>query len=1219
MKGDFTRDTFDAARHYQRVLMQQGRVQLDADWNESAAVGLRRDETTTLDLVGDCGGPIDHAAFGIVTASASLPADQKAAWFDPQTTAERNAIDLALLHGDFLLMPGRYYARGRQCELENPVRFTGQPDRLDVPALATNDYVVYLDVWNRHVTALEDPDIREPVLGGPDTATRVKTVWQVRALPLAGGIDANDPRGSGQADLDALVDPMTARLTADTETAGASDDACLVPPGSGYTGLENELYRVEIHEGGAALEVDPDAGTFAATLPDAAGDATLDVSGGAWAVGDTIEVFAGKAGRSRMTAHFGWIVGVAAQKLTLDRPVKGLVQGDEPRVRKVTATWKWSRENGSVVTRVNRIDGRKLSVDGTGPDQPRGFAMGDWVELFDDLHELEAQTPGATVRPGQLAIIANVTGNEITLGSDIVPLAPALVDGVAPSRHPRLRRWEGVRGVVVSSSSPNDALPLEYGIIVRFDPDGEYRRGHYWQIPARTATATSPNGDVQWPRSATNERVARPPLGIEHHICRLGTLKVVDGTAATATDCRCLFPSVTGLPRIFYVSGDGQEVMPDVTRPADALFKLPFPLVVGIPNAQCLDRDVEVQFEVLQGMGKVAVAGQPPGDTKVSVPIGPDGLASCDFHLDGQNWAQQVEAHALDEHGLPISLPIRFDAFLNLAENVAYRPGDCGALQGQTTVQQAIDRLARLCRIERVGGDGQDADPGIVLALPLEVCVTSACGPIRGAQVTFTPDAGGRVAGAIEDPAAVGASTFVATTGDDGIAACRWLPATTPTTQQLVAAIDPAAAPTEEPAEVRFTANLRAGQQAHACCCVTVGLDGEFATLADALELVHTQKRTSLCICLMAGDHPTTGVGVAPGRLFDLRIIGCGPASRLVLDNGQKFVFTGLASLTLRDFSVEASGASEPIQILGCGDVTIERCSFRSTNVLASLVVIDGHGPTETLPCHVTLRDSTFESWFYWWIPDPCVLCVRTIPGLELGAVRADVGGHVVGPALDEIAKRVVEAKPAQRQELMARMTGPHAIELISEPFRIEALAAARLLMQGLSFSPDVRSIMRLYTYGNALVIENSPDLLTIEDCVFDGHVHLFGRGAAIVQNLTDVVGSVPWRLRPGNADWQLSGNRFLDVRLDARVAGQQPLVDMPLRVRFHDNTAQSTIALIGSRIDGSHNQFEDGLVGAWAGQTAVIVGNSGTGHSSLFAAFDSRVDGLNASLVVIT
>ena len=39
---------------------------------------------------------------------------------------------------------------------------------------------MYLDVWERHVTALEDDDIREKALGGADTTTRCKVVWQVK-------------------------------------------------------------------------------------------------------------------------------------------------------------------------------------------------------------------------------------------------------------------------------------------------------------------------------------------------------------------------------------------------------------------------------------------------------------------------------------------------------------------------------------------------------------------------------------------------------------------------------------------------------------------------------------------------------------------------------------------------------------------------------------------------------------------------------------------------------------------------------------------------------------------------------------------------------------------------------------------------------------------------------------------------------------------------------
>ena len=77
MKGDFTRQTFDPRRHYTTVRMQQGRVQLDADWNEEADLRLYRDETEATDVIGRCGGPLDDAAFGVLLDLTALdPAEQ---------------------------------------------------------------------------------------------------------------------------------------------------------------------------------------------------------------------------------------------------------------------------------------------------------------------------------------------------------------------------------------------------------------------------------------------------------------------------------------------------------------------------------------------------------------------------------------------------------------------------------------------------------------------------------------------------------------------------------------------------------------------------------------------------------------------------------------------------------------------------------------------------------------------------------------------------------------------------------------------------------------------------------------------------------------------------------------------------------------------------------------------------------------------------------------
>ena len=48
------------------------------------------------------------------------------------------------------------------------------------------------------------------------------------------------------------------------------------------------------------------------------------------------------------------------------------------------ATFKWSRENGSVVTSIEKVNGPVVTVKDPGRDEVLGFAGGEWVELVDD-------------------------------------------------------------------------------------------------------------------------------------------------------------------------------------------------------------------------------------------------------------------------------------------------------------------------------------------------------------------------------------------------------------------------------------------------------------------------------------------------------------------------------------------------------------------------------------------------------------------------------------------------------------------------------------------------------------------------------------------------------------------------------------------------------------------------------------------------------------------
>ncbi|MFY9820645.1 MAG: DUF6519 domain-containing protein, partial [Thermoanaerobaculia bacterium] len=163
MSGDYSRFTDRPRRRYSGVLMQQGRVQLDADWNEHVDIAQRRWEVQAQDTFGPSAVPKATTPNGFKISAAG-------------------ANDLAIA-------AGRIYVDGKLAELfpgeqvGNPpaaVSYLHQPFYPDPPALPAGAKTVFLDVWDREVTYIEDPEILEKALGGPDTATRRQTVWQVR-------------------------------------------------------------------------------------------------------------------------------------------------------------------------------------------------------------------------------------------------------------------------------------------------------------------------------------------------------------------------------------------------------------------------------------------------------------------------------------------------------------------------------------------------------------------------------------------------------------------------------------------------------------------------------------------------------------------------------------------------------------------------------------------------------------------------------------------------------------------------------------------------------------------------------------------------------------------------------------------------------------------------------------------------------------------------------
>ena len=262
MKGDFSRNTFDPGNHYSRVLMQQGRVQVDADWNEQAAIGLYYLRHLAADLIGPYGGPADSfKVYRCLTADGEI---RDAAG----NLIDCSAADVVTYPKDFFVFRGHYYVNGILCENERPLRFSQQPDYPNPAALEDGEaYLVYLDVWERHMTPNEDDTMREVALGGPDTATRARVVWQVKTehLTEARQEQLRKWQSKGQTPCQ-VVNAHWRDIVGQwwqPENRGALqararindemnlDEPCIISPEARYRGAENQLYRVEIHLGSA--------------------------------------------------------------------------------------------------------------------------------------------------------------------------------------------------------------------------------------------------------------------------------------------------------------------------------------------------------------------------------------------------------------------------------------------------------------------------------------------------------------------------------------------------------------------------------------------------------------------------------------------------------------------------------------------------------------------------------------------------------------------------------------------------------------------------------------------------------------------------------------------------------------------------------------------------------------------------------------------------------
>jgi hypothetical protein len=581
MKGDFSRSTFDPGKHYSSVRMQQGRVQLDADWNEQADILLHLIVTQLQDLLGPGATAVPEPGFAITLVEpVQEPVDQGQAGLPDEDQAgnSEEPTQPARPPPDFWIGDGRYYVDGILCESEAPVRFSQQPDYPAGPSelqkgVDVDHVLVYLDVWGRHISAAEDPDMREIALGGPDTTTRTQTVWQVKLLPLPGYVaDGDDWRERRDLrSLQAWTEFEQKAAEKGQLKAKWENDKGAFP--------ENHLYRVEIHtvaddqitfkwsrENGSV--VFPIIEEYLFTWEDVPGsgnedllrylreDLALD-----WVEGAKISK-PDDGPMIRIEKGKDWVEivldeGEKTATLTTSDDKRGLLKVTEKNgKRKLYRITNLSVDSGTI----------ELNLEGLERD-PYQLSENDWVEIVDDVTVLN----GPSLPLCQVKELDRQHGR-ITLQVDKESTKRILAEiGERELQHPLLRRWEEDAKPMITPEAGTSAvqretwLDLENGIQVAFSDTGTYQAGDYWLIPARTQL----DEGIEWPQ-ANGQPAARPPHGIIHHYDPLALLQFGEGGWSVIGDAATAFHS---LPHITANLITIERQLDEVQKTVDTMVK----------------------------------------------------------------------------------------------------------------------------------------------------------------------------------------------------------------------------------------------------------------------------------------------------------------------------------------------------------------------------------------------------------------------------------------------------------------------------------------------------------------------------------------------------------------------------------------------------------------------------------------------------------------------
>ncbi|WP_413167480.1 DUF6519 domain-containing protein [Capilliphycus salinus ALCB114379] len=595
MKGDFTRFTFQPEKHYTSVRMQQGRLQLDSDWNEQVDIQNHLRQTQTVDFIGtDSGVPTSQGdsknpyrdSFKITVIRS-----------DSESDSESDSDN------DLALAPGRLYVSGTLCELEgtlfdfnivpensdscnkikvstlkvdgrnlekdqwvaidtNPKNFfritnvdleklelqlsskitesSGKMRRIltyktqpDYPnpdngrALENGIYLAYIDVWQRNITTIEDPKLREVALiNTPDTTTRTQTVWQLKLYDpiekyfeqlIEGVVITLEEREKLLLALKKMI------VTRSKNTVNGGQLLELFNPEKFQTNGGKDrvlkkwtllLKKITDYQNDSASFIKEEWANFLAEHKSRLA---------------YMNACAGLCGSAGATSNDRGYQRLENQLYRVEIHDSGKVAGENNTEK--TATFKWSRENGSIVSAIEKIEGNIITIPKSNQDAWTNSQTGQWLEITNEEMELKGK-PGVMVR----LLSASYTKIEfdrssITNDRDSILLNPTQL---------KVRRWENITKEPAISTKA-DWIILEAGIMVKFNPKSYYETGDYWLIPARSAT-----NDIEWPNDQADKKIRQPleqlRQGIHHDYCPLAIVEVKGGKFELKEDLRVIFP-----------------------------------------------------------------------------------------------------------------------------------------------------------------------------------------------------------------------------------------------------------------------------------------------------------------------------------------------------------------------------------------------------------------------------------------------------------------------------------------------------------------------------------------------------------------------------------------------------------------------------------------------------------------------------------------------------